>query len=616
MCIIIDLKYKMKIILLLLLFSFHLTYSQCIKPASVKVLPVFFVAKDASAPTDQQKSDLIRHLKWSQSRYLELLDNRSTFPIADTIPLIYKSQQNTDYYVQNGTADNFVSELTDYTGYNRYSCPYIFLVIFMNDGNDFPTGGGRPCNGGYNTGGGVVQLSSYALSKIPRFQCTLQHELGHSFGLPHVDVYGYSMNTNMSFMSYNPLHYTDGFTPSATPGIMIPEDIRGLALNNLAFPNLEFDPQKDIPSGYTVADIVSLGIEEIPNHPYITVSTTSGSQFNTDIKNTLYTIPTATQYGNALRVDLCWLSEMLPDGWAEIFYSFQNYVFLDGLYLHTGFGANPFYHDADSVEIYNDHSGNFIRAAAKKVEAVDTYLSFNEIQTNKLKVRLKAKNDTSVCLRGIGFYYKGDDLFPPYVPYISRDPDSKLYPDVVHSLLPVNNAQVLNPLEIGFVWQTSGASLRYRLQIDTTERFCNPIDIETTDTAYIFSNASPATAYYWRVRGRNEFKYGSGEWSEIRKFTVKTSAAARDKKYSGSKIFSIVQFPDHGVFAIDVLAPVKASLRVYNVQGKLVMSLFDGTLNRGVHRYIWKSPLHGQGLYVARVHIGTNHAEKLFVMSR
>ncbi len=606
----------MKIIILLLLVSFRLSFSQCIKPASVKVLPVFFVAKDATMPTDRQKSDLVRHLKWSQSRYLELLGDRSTFGIADTIPLIYKSLQNVDYYVQNGAADNFAGELIEYFGNDRYNCPYIFLVVFMNDAYDFPTGGARPFNGGYNTGGGVVQLSSYALSKISRFQCTLQHELGHSFGLPHVDVYGYDMNTNMSFMSYNPLHYTEGFNPSASPGIMIPEDIRGLALNNFVFPNLEFDSRKEIPSGYALAEIVPLGIEEIPNEPYITVSTTAGSQYNTDIKNTLYNIPAATQYGNTLRVDLCWLSDSLPNGWAEVAYDFRENVFLDGVYLHTGFGANPFYHDADSIKIYMNHSGDSTQLIADKVSAVDSYFSFGEIRTDNVKVRLKAKNGVSVCLRGIGFFDKGCELFPPYVPYLSRDPDSKRYPEVARSLLPVNNAIIHNQPEVGLVWQTSGASQKYGLQIDTTENFCTPIALETADTAYIVKNLSSEKAYYWRVRGENGFNYGSGEWSEIRKFTVKNAASIEAQSPSGSKIISIVRFPDRWVCAIDVHAPMRASLRVYSVQGRLMTELFDGMLNQGVHRSTWKRPLHGQGLYVIRLLIGTSHTEKLVMETR
>lgn len=200
-------------------------------------------------------------------------------------------------------------------------------------------------------------------------------------------------------MSYNPLHHTNWFKPSDTPGIMIPEDIRGLALNDLAFPNLEFDPQKDIPSGYKIADIVSLGI---------------------------------------------------------------------------------------------------------------------------------------------------------------------------------------------------------------MEKFCAPLDMEATDTIYVFSNVSPGTAYYWRVQGRNNFNYGSGEWSEIRKFIVKNTVAIEEENHSGSKFFDFARVRD----------PLKTSLHIYNVQGKLVTASFDGTLSQGMHRLTWKSSLHGQGLYVVRFDIGMSHAAKLVVLPR
>ncbi len=97
----------------------------------------------------------------------------------------------------------------------------------MNPNDGWPAGGGRPFNGGFNTGGGIVIMSSNGLDRAPNFQSTLQHELGHAFGLPHVDVYGYDMQTNMSMMSYNPSHHTNGFEPSATPGRFIPEDRAG-----------------------------------------------------------------------------------------------------------------------------------------------------------------------------------------------------------------------------------------------------------------------------------------------------------------------------------------------------------------------------------------------------
>jgi len=42
-------------------------------------------------------------------------------------------------------------------------------------------------NGGCNTAGGMEVMSSNTLDRAPNFQSTLQHEIGHALGLPHVD---------------------------------------------------------------------------------------------------------------------------------------------------------------------------------------------------------------------------------------------------------------------------------------------------------------------------------------------------------------------------------------------------------------------------------------------
>ena len=96
----------------------------------------------------------------------------------------------------------------------------------------------------------------FALDDILWFQSSLQHELGHSFGLVHVESYGYDQNKNRSIMSYNTDLRWKGFRPPKKPGILIPEDLRALAKNKKVFPNLYFDPAIDIPSDYKISKTV------------------------------------------------------------------------------------------------------------------------------------------------------------------------------------------------------------------------------------------------------------------------------------------------------------------------------------------------------------------------
>jgi hypothetical protein len=244
-------------------------------PKEVKVLPVFFVPKGESSPTARQLTNLQKHTIWTQTRYKQLLKGRDTFALAERKPQVYLAEHDVAYYraQSEGAAPQIVDELLRHYKYNRYNCPLIFVAIVMNPHEDYPGGGARPFNGGINTGGGIVEMSSYGLDRAPNFQSTLQHELGHAFGLPHVDVYGYDMGANPSLMSYNPAHHTEGFQPSKTPGILIAEDFRALALNRRVFPRLRFDPKKDVPQGYAMQPIVTLGPMNIPGHPLIRSAT-------------------------------------------------------------------------------------------------------------------------------------------------------------------------------------------------------------------------------------------------------------------------------------------------------------------------------------------------------
>lgn len=224
---------------------------------SVEVLPVFYVPAGEKGPSGMQMDKLNRHLQIARKRYFELLKGRDTFRISNKTPPVLRSCNNI-VAVKNDLAKealNIVAEVLEFLGHDRFDNPYVLLIVILNSHDENPPGGGRPINGGVNSGGGIVLVSSFVLDNSPSFQSTLQHELGHSFGLLHVDVaFLYDMGKSASIMSYNLSHHWNGFEPPAEQGILLPEEQKILSRNKLVFPGFWFDPAADIPDGYRMSE--------------------------------------------------------------------------------------------------------------------------------------------------------------------------------------------------------------------------------------------------------------------------------------------------------------------------------------------------------------------------
>ena len=395
---------------------------EALPPRSVKVLPVFFVPKGEDAPTDEQSKKLMKHLEWAQKRYKELLREQDTFVIAEEKPRVHRSGRALDFYREqkDGAAPHLVDELLTEWKLTRFNCPYVLLVVVINPKDDFPVGGGRPLNGGINTGGGVIQMSSYAMDRLPNFQSTLQHELGHSFGLPHVDVYGYDMKTNESFMSYNLKHRTKEFTPSETPGIMIPEDIRALALNRRVFPKLKFDPAKDVPAGYKIAErIVPLGPMIIPNHPGVPKYTTdSGEDFGTKVAN-LANGPLGSNKKEKGKVTFdagtMWQSGKSKTGWVSVEVTFPYEVELSHIGVHSQHSGE--FHAARAVRVsVPDAKDKLRQVVLAALKSADDKVAVPKTKARVWRFEFQTGESQSVTLRGLRFYSGTDELFPTQIP--------------------------------------------------------------------------------------------------------------------------------------------------------------------------------------------------------
>jgi hypothetical protein len=384
----------------------------------IEVKPVFFVPRGEATPTPAQTKALTDHLAWCQERYREMLNGRDTFTLQRGEALVHRSRTSVAELkaAPEMGAPRITGELLDATRSNRFDCPYVFVAVVMNAGDNFPAGGGRPFNGGFNTGGGIVVVSSFALDKLPNFQSTLEHELGHAFGLPHIDVYGQSMQSSASIMSYNPAHHTRGMQPSPTPGTLEPEDVRGFSLNRRAFPKLAANRARDFPPGATRPRAVPLGPMTIDGQPAYTIeiATDSGKTFGTKVSNLIQNriSPSA---GGDFDPNSMWQSGKSEGGVASVIVTFSFPVTLAAVGVHSEHSGT--YNRADHVRVQAYKRDGFQTVADSPLRVTDAIVPLRDQSNAKIwRLTFHAANNKEVTLRGLQFFTRNGEIFPPPVP--------------------------------------------------------------------------------------------------------------------------------------------------------------------------------------------------------
>lgn len=392
-------------------------------PSQVKVLPIAFVPKGAAVPTPADQSLFLRHLNWSRERYAELLDG-DTFELAQSTIAVVHGAKPLDFYrnrPENG-APEIVVELLEHFKVTRFDNPYVFCIVVANPRDDYPVGGGRAINGGYNSGGGIMFIASSQLRRNKHFQATLQHELGHAFGLPHPDVYGYDMKANPSIMSYSAANFTDGFKPSPTPGVLIPEDRRGLALNDRVFAKTTFDRERDVPAGYKLSPrIVPLGPMTLPGLPdfYPAVTTDAGEAVRSKVANVVMgEIKPSAGPGVTYDPGNMWHSDMLPDRPATLTFTFPFVVELTGIGIHSQHSGG--YHEVTAMKLETVDGDTTQVVAEQMVTEIDATVAFPATTGTVWKLTLQPGKSRILVIRGIRFLSGEREVVPHMVPYDLR----------------------------------------------------------------------------------------------------------------------------------------------------------------------------------------------------
>jgi len=390
-------------------------------PGRISCLPVVLVCADQRLPTRLQQAAWDRHVKWTRSFFAERL-NGDTFALHTEKSEVIRLRRPLSFYkaLKKGeAATHMAAELLDHFKVSRFECPYTFCCLVMNSQERWPIGGGRTLNGGINRGGGLLVISSFALDRIPNFQSTLRHEIAHTVGLPHVDVYGYDMSTTRSVMAYNNSHHTNRFQESKTPAKLIPEDVRALALADNVFPNTRFDWKHDAPDGYMMFPrVITLGPMAIPGHPDYgpKFSTPSGEDNVSNVSNLNRRFILRSE-GPGVTFDdrNMWVSTKQADGKVVLEIEFPESVTLTKVLVHSQHSGQ--YNGAERVSVATVEGTNSEQVAAGPLTSADAEIQFPRTAAREWRLTFDAGQSGKVCLRGLQFFDGEQALFPPPVPY-------------------------------------------------------------------------------------------------------------------------------------------------------------------------------------------------------
>lgn len=393
-------------------------------PQYVRVMPVFFVPDDQLPPTQRHLDMVTEHLAVAQQRYKTMLKGRDTFQIADPVPRILRDSF-TLKQMQKLESRKFtkylLNRLFKHFEVNRFNCPYVFLVIVMCPEKPWPRSGARPINPGFNSGAGIAIFSSNKLDAAPlRIQGGFQHELGHAFGLVHVDCYGYDQYTNKSIMSYNKENCWTGLTPPEEPGILIPEDIRDLAMNKRVFPNLVFDAAGDIPEGYKIGRLIRLTFESdiFLQEPYeIKATSACGQVKDTDPGNIVIgnILPNRkAKTGIGLNPRGMWMSGKSAQGRVDLELEFPIAVRLNRIRICSQCGGGLY--PIKAVQLEADMDGFQEIALIENITSDEADVCFEERKSKKWRLYMKPDESGQVVLRGLRFFSSHGEIFCPKFP--------------------------------------------------------------------------------------------------------------------------------------------------------------------------------------------------------
>jgi len=409
---------------------------------------------------------------------------------------------------------------------------------------EWNAGWGRNLNGEYDLGGGFLVISS-AFFDQGKLMSTLIHELGHSFGLVHVNdragnnglsagssIYQcyYDPNQSNSIMSYKIANQTNSTEPAQIPGCLLGDEIEALSRNRLVFPDLAFDSDNDFdcPPDQPGCPPHDKVVRREPLGPMHMFFCTTGFEMPIDgskIQNLndqpgrwiLSSHPAIGFVGARM-----WQSSAANKaGWVDFKVTFPMFVSLNRLIIYTEHSGK--YNKAEMVQIERQNSkGTFSFLKRQATPEPDTEIEFPSIETQVLKLALKAGDSNTLSVRGIRFFLDDDELFPPLGPHARTD-YGEAYGSKVSSLVEIQRVIGKNNSTVKFdprsMWHSGRVNELGWVSLEVT--FPTLVEL---DKLIVYSEHS---GKYHRVRHvQVETADSTGQFSKVHSASISKARAS------------------------------------------------------------------------------------------
>ena len=186
--------------------------------------------------------------------------------------------------------------------------------------------------------------------------------------------------------------------------------------------------------------------------------------------------------------------------------------------------------------------------------------------------------------------------------------------------LPISPAMAANVTEEAplLTWRAVPGAHTYEIQLSTDAAFTAPVsEIFMGDTAYIPIGLQPSTAYFWRLRSLNESR--TSAWT--RPWTFNSAAATTVEKLRPGLDYQLGPaapnpFSSNTTISFTLDEAGRASLSVFDMNGRLVAVLVDALLPAGRHEVAWNADRAPAGTYVVRLESGGRTRSRLVALVR